>query len=154
MSANETAPDNQTSSEAIHSTRSAEDVNAEMVAAGKTPCWKPGTTVVEKTVPAGSQYNIAVENAQAQNLAEGGTWFGDFASQDPIPSQSYAENNLAIKVPEWKPDISQVATVQTTGPQLVRTGIAGPVDNLPGGASQVQFSNPSSTYFPGSKTCL
>jgi hypothetical protein len=45
---------------------------------------------------------------------------------------------LAI-LPEFKPDVSYIATVETSAPQTLNSGVAGPLDGASGGANQVEF---------------
>ncbi len=130
----------------------AEDANAEMVANGETPCWKPGTKVYEGNIAQGDRFNMVYSAEQASVNDQGGSWVGNFATPDEVPNQTFATNDMAIKVPDWKPDVSNVGTVETTDTQLVRVGEIGPVDDLEGGARQVQFANPESPYLPGVKS--
>ncbi len=129
----------------------AEDANAEMAANGEHPCWKPGTKVYEGNITQGNKFNMAYTAQQAAVNDQGGSWVGNFATPDNVPNQAFAENNLAIKVPEWKSDVSSVGTVETTGTQLIRAGQIGPVDNLEGGARQVQFGDAKFPYLQGTK---
>ena len=124
--------------EQILQVRSAEEVNAEMVAAGADPAWQPGTMVTTKVVPAGTNYNMVMSEGQANLVAQGKPAFGGWASGDPVTSQSYARDGLAIQ-PQYKQDVSYVGQVQTTSPQTINSGTVGPQGDLPGGGSQVQF---------------
>jgi hypothetical protein len=106
--------------------------------AGNQAAWLSNTNVVTQVVPTGTQYQMVVSEAQAQALAQGEPWFGGWATPDAVPSQAFARNNLAI-LPEFKSDVSYVVTVETTAPQTVNAGFAGPLGNAIGGASQVEF---------------
>jgi uncharacterized Zn-binding protein involved in type VI secretion len=124
--------------EQILQVRPAEEVNAEMVAAGNDPAWQPGTMVTTKTVPAGTNYNMVMTGDQADAVASGQPAYGGWASGDAVDSQSAARDGLAIS-PDYKPDVSYVGQVQTTAPQTINSGTVGPQGDLPGGSSQVQF---------------
>lgn len=131
--------DSEAATRVVHlQTRSAEVVNNEMIAAGNQPAWMPNTNVVTQVVPTGTRYQMVVSEAQAQALAQGEPWFGGWATPDAVPSQAFARNDLAI-LPEFKPDVSYVVTVETTAPQTVNAGFAGPLGDLGGGGSQVEF---------------
>ena len=118
--------------------RSAAAVNGAMVTAGNQPAWLANTNVVKELVPAGTQYQMVISEAQAQALARGESWFGGWATPDAVTSQAYARNNLSI-LPEFKPDVSYVVTVKTTAPQIVNSGLAGPLGVATGGSAQVEF---------------
>ncbi len=135
--------------EQILGVRSADDVNAEMVANGQDPAWQSGTDVTSKIVPAGTNYNMVVSQGQASALEQGGNAYGGWASGDPIPSQDYARNGLAIQ-PAYKDDVSMVAQVQTTQPQQINSGTVGPQGDLPGQGSQVQFVGDRNLQLAGS----
>ncbi len=135
--------------EQILQVRSADDVNAEMVEAGKDPAWQSGTTVTTKIVPAGTRYNMVVSQDQAAQLEQGQPAYGGWASGDPVGSQTYARNGLAIQ-PAYKDDVSMVAQVQTTEPQTINSGTVGPQGDLPGNGSQVQFVNGRNLQLVGS----
>lgn len=109
-----------------------------MIAAGNQPAWLSNTNVVTQVVPAGTQYQMVVSEAQAQALAQGESWFGGWATPDAVPSQAFARNDLSI-LPDFKPDVSYVVTVETTALQTVNAGFAGPLGDTSGGASQVEF---------------
>lgn len=98
----------------------------------------PNTQVVYQVVPAGTKYQMVVSEEQAQALMEGKTWFGGWATPNKVPSQAFARNNLSI-LPEFKPDVSYVVTVETTAPQAINSGVAGPLGSFSGGEAQVQF---------------
>jgi hypothetical protein len=118
--------------------RSADAVNNSMVAAGNRPAWLTGTDVETKVVPAGTRYEMVVSEGQAQELLEGKLAFGGWATTSSVPSQLYARDKLAI-LPEFKPDISGIATIETTAPQKLNSGLAGPLGIANGGAEQVEF---------------
>jgi hypothetical protein len=119
-------------------TRTADAVNEEMAAAGSKPAWRPGTDVVTEVVPPKTRFNMVVSEGQAQALMDGKPAFGAWATPGQIPSQAFARNQLAI-LPEFKPDVSYMVTVETTAQQTVNSGVVGAMDGFPGGASQVQF---------------
>jgi hypothetical protein len=116
----------------------AEQVNAEMEAAGMQPAWMKDTDVVERIDPAGTQYRQVVSQGQADAWARGKPAAGNWATRDQIPSQSYARNELAIR-PEFKSDVSIELTYESTAPHQVRDGVVGPMADSPGGGSQIQF---------------
>jgi hypothetical protein len=132
------AGDSAASAETVSAVRSADEVNAEMAANGDQPAWMPGTTVTTKTVPPGTQYNMVMADGQANAAANGAPAFGGWATEDTVPSQASARNDMAI-TPGFKDDVSRLATVETTAPQTVNSGTVGPQGSLPGGGSQVQF---------------
>lgn len=134
-------------------TRTADAVNEEMAAAGSKPAWRPGTDVATEVVPPGTRYNMVVSEGQAQALMDGKPAFGAWATPSAIPSQAFARNQLAI-LPEFKPDVSYMVTVETTAAQTVNSGITGAMDNLPGGASQVQFLGGKALKLVGSPVPL
>ncbi|WP_426165686.1 LysM peptidoglycan-binding domain-containing protein [Pseudoduganella sp. R-34] len=116
----------------------AETVNAEMEAAGMQPAWMKGTEVVERIDPAGTQYRQVVSQGQADALQRGVPAAGKWATRDPIPSQEFARNDLAI-LKQFKDDVSIEMTYESTQPHHVRDGVVGPLERAPGGAGQVQF---------------
>ena len=124
--------------EQILQVRSAEDVNAEMVAAGADPAWQPGTMVTTKVVPAGTNYNMVMSEGQATAIAQGEPRFGAWASGDTVDSQSYTRDGLAIQ-----PHTNKMSPMLGRCRQHPRErSIAeqvGPQGDLAGGASQVQF---------------
>lgn len=118
--------------------QSAASVNEAMLAEGNQPAWLANTNVVKQVVPAGTQYQMVVSAEQADALNNGGSWFGAWATPDAVTSQAYARDNLSI-LPEFKSDVSFVVTVETTAPQTVNKGFAGPLDGTTGGGAQVEF---------------
>ncbi|MHB0991233.1 MAG: hemagglutinin repeat-containing protein [Burkholderiales bacterium] len=134
-------------------TRSAAATNEAMVAAGNQPAWLANTDVVKQVVPTGTQYNMVVSEAQAQALARGESWFGNWATTDAVPSQAFARNNLSI-LPEFKPDVSYLATIETTAPQTLNSGFAGPLGGYNGTAAQVEFLGPKNLTLIGNPQLL
>ena len=120
--------------------RTAEVVNAEMAADGMDPAWAPGTEVVTEVVPAGTEYDMVVDPDRLQDIMEGNTRVGNWASTDPIPDQKHARDKLAL-LTRYKPDVSTAIKVKTKAPVMLNRGIAGPMGDLPGGGGQVQFLN-------------
>jgi hypothetical protein len=118
--------------------RSAAVANEAMVVAGNQPAWLSGSYVAKQIVPTGTQYQMVVSEAQAQALARGESWFGNWATPNKVPSQSFARNKLSI-LPEFKPDVSFVVTVETTAPQTLNSGFAGALGGYNGTAAQVEF---------------
>ena len=118
--------------------RSSVSVNQSMITAGNQPAWLANTNVIREIVPTGTQYNMVVSEAQAQALIEGKSRFGGWATPDVIPDQAFARNNLSI-LPEFKPDVSFVVRVETTAPQMLNSGFAGPLGGYNGTAAQVEF---------------
>lgn len=108
-----------------------------MVEAGNLGAWG-GTTVTTETVAAGTRFNMVVSEGQAQALMAGKPAFGAWATPDAIPSQAFARSDLAI-LPEFKPDVSFVAQIETTMPQTLNRGVVGPLGDYAGGANQVEF---------------
>ncbi len=135
--------------EQILQTRPSNDVNAEMAAAKQDPAWTPSSVVTTKTVPENTTFNMTVSKGQAEALEQGAPAFGQWATKDPITSQDYARNNLAIQ-PQYKDDVSYVAQVRTTAPQTINTGGVGPQGSLPGGGTQVQFDGGKNLELVGS----
>jgi hypothetical protein len=118
--------------------QSADVLNAELRAAGRLPCWKPGTEVITEIVPKGTRFQMVVSRSQAERLIRGENRFGSFATSDVVSSQRFARRELAI-LPEFKSDVSRVVTVETTADQVIHRGIAGKISKHKGGAQQVQF---------------
>ena len=81
---------------------------------------------------------MVVSEGQAAALMRGEPAFGGWGTPDLVPSQAYARNGLVI-IPEFKPDVSRLVTVETTAPQLVNYGYTGRIGIYPGGRPQVQF---------------
>jgi len=127
-------------SKALNSSRirSAESVNTQMTENGLQPAWLKGTQVETLEVPTGTRFQMVVSEGQAMALMEGKPAFGGWASPTEIPSQAYARESLAI-LPEFKADVSYVVTVETTAPQTINKGFAGPLGSASGEGAQVEF---------------
>jgi hypothetical protein len=122
----------------LQDVRPATLVNDTMVASGNQPAWLVGTEVKSQIAPAGARFQMGVSEGQAAALMRGEPAFGDWATQTHIPSRGYARNNLSI-LEQFKPDLSYVVTVETTRPQLLNNGFAGPLGKYTGTGPQVQF---------------
>ena len=122
----------------IKNVQPSEEVNSEMVKQSDLPAWQPGSQVTTKEIPAGIRFNMVTTQGQAEALAAGKPAFGSFATSDTVPSQTFARDNLSI-LPRFKPDVSQAVTVETTGPQTIKTGIVNGLEGTTGQSSQVQF---------------
>ena len=138
--------------------RAASAINEAMVAAGRLPAWKSGTEVVTEVVPAGTEFQMVVSEAQAQALMRGKPAFGSFATSEAVSSQAYARDKLVI-LEEFKDDVSRVVTVETTAEQTIQRGISGPLTNASGliyggGVQQVEFIGNKALKFVGSVTSL
>ena len=120
--------------------RTAEVVNAEMVANGMDPAWAPGTMVTTEVLPAGTEFEMVADPDRLQDMMEGNTRTGNWATTDPIPDQKYARDALALTT-KFKPDVSTVITVKTKMPVMVNRGTVAAMGDLKGGAQQVQFLN-------------
>jgi hypothetical protein len=120
--------------------RSAAVWNAAQRGAGEIPSWLPGTQVITEVVPSGTRYYMVVTAKDAALIKEGVPRFGMWATPDPVPSQAFARDTLAI-TSGFKDDVSYVIVVETTGPQIVSRGFAGPIQSAgaSGTGSQVQF---------------
>jgi len=83
---------------------------------------------------------MVVTAKDAALIKEGVPRFGMWATPDPVPSQAFARDTLAI-TSGFKDDVSYVIVVETTGPQIVSRGFAGPIQSAgaSGTGSQVQF---------------
>ena len=64
---------------------------------------------------------------------------------DPITSQAYVRNDLAVKT-DWKPSVDRVVTYEVVTPLPATVGPVGPQvepgNFLPGGGQQVQMNVP------------
>ena len=105
---------------------------------GVQAAWAPVTQVITEVVPAGTRYYMVVNTRQAERILRNEADFGGWATTNPIPSQAFARNNLAI-LPEFKADVSFVVQIETTAPQMVNRGFAGPMGSAQGTCSQVEF---------------
>jgi uncharacterized Zn-binding protein involved in type VI secretion len=120
--------------------RTAEVVNAEMVANGMEPAWAPGTLVTTEVLPVGSEFEMVADPDRLDDIMRGNTRTGNWATTDSIADQKFARDNLALTT-QFKPDVSTVIKVKTKTPVMVNRGTVGPMGSLPGGANQVQFLN-------------
>jgi uncharacterized Zn-binding protein involved in type VI secretion len=118
--------------------RTAEVVNAEMVANGLDPAWDPGTEVVTEVLPVGTRFEMVVNPEDVADLMRGVNRFGAWAATDPVQSQKYARDKLAL-LTSFKKDVSTVITVETTAPMVVHRGTVGALGGAGGKAGQVQF---------------
>lgn len=119
-------------------TRPASIINESMVEAGNQPAWLTGTSVENQVVSKGAQYNMVINQWQAQALMEGKPAFGAWATTESVLDQVFARNNLAI-LKEFKEDVSFLARVETTTAQRINSGFAGGLGNAKGTAHQVEF---------------
>ena len=127
--------------------RTAEEVNAEMVAAGKDPAWMPGTMVTTKEVPAGTRFNMVVDDEQAAKINSGVPAYGGWATNEEIPDQAFTRDKLAIQ-DQYKENPSNTVVLETNAPAEVNVGTVGPMGNyakdgtylgkLNGGVQQAQ----------------
>lgn len=117
---------------------SAETVNAAMREAGELGAYKEGSNVITEVIPKGTRFQMVVSDGQGKALMKGSPKFGRFATSEVVPSQAYAREKLVI-LEEFKSDVTQVVTVETTVDQVIRRGITGPLQNYGGGAQQVEF---------------
>jgi hypothetical protein len=98
--------------------RTAEEVNAEMLARGQDPAWKRGTQVVERDAQPGERFKMVVSSGQEAKLRMGDRRaLGGWASPDPVPNQTYARNQLTI-IEKYKSDVSYVAEIPKFPPNL------------------------------------
>ena len=109
--------------------RTAEVVNEQMAANGMEPAWDPGTEVISECIPAGTQFQMIVNPEDVPDIMDGANRFGAWAATDPIPSQQYARDKLAL-LPQFKKDVSTVITVVTTAPMVVNRGTVGAMSKL------------------------
>jgi hypothetical protein len=128
--------------------RPAETVNKLFAEIGYDAPFTNGTYVnVSVTKPnAVSSLVVSDSTGQAKAIDAGKPSLGAFATPDPIPSQIFARETLAI-TPNMKPDVSRVVQVATTGKPMAQ--IEGkiapqePVGLYPGNGNQVFFDYPS-----------
>ena len=120
--------------------RTAEVVNAELVANGMEPAWDPGTEVITEVIPEGTPFEMVVDPDRVQDIMEGNTRTGNWAATDPISDQKYARDRLALST-AFKKDVSTVLTVVTTTPMMLNRGTVAALGALTGKAGQVQFLN-------------
>jgi len=118
--------------------QTAEEVNAAMVKAGNLPAWKEGTQVFTEVVPAGTKFQMVVEQGQGELLMRGLPRFGGFATSEAVPSQAFARDQLVI-LERFKSDVSRLVEVQTTAEQMILRGTTGALEGYAGGVQQVQF---------------
>lgn len=104
--------------------RSAEVVNEAMAAAGMDPAWDPGTEVVTEVLPVGTQFPMVVNPEDLPDLMRGSNRFGAWAATDPVPTQKYARDKLAL-LPQYKASVSTVIMAETTAPMVVHRGTVG-----------------------------
>lgn len=133
--------------------RTAESANSIMKQVGSLPAWAQGTDVVMQVAQPGTRYNMVVSEGQADALMRGKPAFRAWVTPDDVTSQTFARDSLAI-LPQFKPDVSYVVTVEVTEPQLVNVGTVGPMENLPGGANQVEFLFQKNVKLVGTPTKL
>jgi filamentous hemagglutinin len=128
--------------------RLAEDVNKLFAEKGYDAPFTNGTHVeVSVTKPGARTYMVVSDTTgQAQALDAGKPAIGAFATPDPIPSQIYARETLAI-TPSMKPDVSKVVQLETTGKPVVqiqgKVAPQEPIGTYPGNGNQVFYDYPS-----------
>lgn len=101
--------------------RSATDVNKLFAEIGYDAPFTNGTYVNVSVSKPGTQTYLVVSEStgQAKAIDAGKPALGAFATPDPVPSQAYARETLAI-TPNMKADVSRVVKIETTGKPVVQ----------------------------------
>ncbi|WP_063333453.1 hypothetical protein [Marinomonas sp. TW1] len=130
----------------VHSSKTAEEVNQEMIDSGYKPAWTDGTDVENVTLMPGYKLEQMVEKDALQNIDADNpnSVMGRWASDDTLPlDQQEARDVTAVKV-EWKEDPS-IVEIEVTEPLNVNRGSTREMYDesidrkLPGGATQVEL---------------
>jgi filamentous hemagglutinin len=127
--------------------RPAEDVNKLFAEIGYDAPFTNGTYVnVSMSKPGASAYLVVSDSTgQAKAIDAGKPALGAFATPDPVPSQVYARETLAI-TSSMKMDVSRVVQVETSGKTMVqiegKVAPQEPIRLYPGNGNQVFFDYP------------
>ena len=124
----------------------AKRVNKAFTDMGYSPPFTEGSMVKVEMSRPGTPANMVVSAGQAEAIAAGKPAFGAFATTDPIPSQQFARESLAI-TPDMKPDVSMVQPVVTGNRSVVtlegKIAPQNPAAQYPGGGNQIFYDYPA-----------
>jgi filamentous hemagglutinin len=133
---------------AVKAVRSADEVNAAMVARGWEPAWSPGTPVIEATLQPGTRVNMIVDGKAAEAIKDRRPFVpGGWATFDDISSNAVDMRQRLAITKQFKPTSDgpfYVVEMEIIRPVNSQIGFVGKQTEetarlLRGGGTQIQF---------------